>query len=181
LQSSRPQILDKYQIDKIPTKLTVLGQYDYTIKTAFDQVEKATGNLKSGSINLILPDHIDIYHQRKLVRNLSSKLVAKTFKPLVVDKVEKLNYRYFQKEIKGISLRYNSTNWGSCSAKGRINLSTRSLLLPEETFDYILVHELSHLIEMNHSKRFWQIVEQVIPTYKKHEAYIKTHSAKIDF
>ena len=180
-QASKPQILDKYQIDKIPSQVTVLGKYQYEIHTTYKTIEKAIGNLSKGTINLVLPDQVDVYEQRKLVRNLSSKLIAKTFKPLVIDKVNRLNNKHFQKEIKGISLRYNSTNWGSCSAKGRINLSTRSLLLPEETFNYILVHELSHLLEMNHSKRFWRIVEQVMPTYKKHEAYIKTHSAKIDF
>ena len=59
--------------------------------------------------------------------------------------------------IKGIFLKYNHSNWGSCSHNGNINLSTRLLFAPEAVQDYVIVHELAHLVEPNHSDRFWAL------------------------
>jgi predicted metal-dependent hydrolase len=147
----------------------------------FDETDRGYGNLSQGEILLTIPKGIEEFEQRKMVRDLNSKLIAKIFKPTVVKRINYWNEEYFQKEIKGITLRYNATNWGSCSHKSKINLSTRSLLLPQKAFDYIVVHELSHLVEMNHSKRFWDVVAGVMPDYKEQEAFIKKNSSRIDF
>jgi len=64
-----------------------------------------------------------------------------------------------------VSIRAQRTRWGSCSPSGAINLNWRLLLLPQQLCDYVLVHELSHLREMNHSARFWAQVASVIPDY----------------
>ena len=100
---------------------------------------------------ILVPNGIDDFDKRVMARNLISKLMACKYKKLVEERIKYWNDRYFQKDVKGVTLRYNSTNWGSCSTTSKINISTRSLLLPMEVFDYILVHELSHLVEMNHS------------------------------
>lgn len=57
------------------------------------------------------------------------------------------------------------TRWGSCSAKGGVNFSWRLMFAPPEVIDYVVVHELAHLIEFNHSPRFWSIVESIIPNW----------------
>ncbi|MBU0686526.1 MAG: M48 family metallopeptidase [Candidatus Margulisbacteria bacterium] len=56
--------------------------------------------------------------------------------------------------------------WGSCTSKGTINLSWRLVLTPPEVIDYVVVHELVHLVEPNHSKRFWQRVAEIMPGYQ---------------
>jgi hypothetical protein len=89
------------------------------------------------------------------------------------------NAHFFKKDIKGIHLKYNSTNWGSCSSDQRINISTRCLLLPMDVFDYIIVHELSHLIEMNHSPSFWNTVGLVMPNYKEKEIWLSENGHKL--
>ena len=65
------------------------------------------------------------------------------------------------------------TRWGSGSAKGGLNFSWRLLCAPPEAMDYVVVHELAHLIEFNHSSRFWAIVEGILPDYKARRQSLK--------
>jgi predicted metal-dependent hydrolase len=72
-----------------------------------------------------------------------------------------------------ISVRKNSTRWGSCSSLSNLNFDYRILFLEPELQDYLLVHELCHLKEMNHSGKFWKLVEKTIPDYKKRRVMLK--------
>jgi predicted metal-dependent hydrolase len=65
------------------------------------------------------------------------------------------------------------TRWGSCSAKKNINYSWRLVMAHDEIIDYVVVHEVAHLIEMNHSKRFWSVVENILPNYRERKAGLK--------
>ncbi|MBP9760591.1 MAG: M48 family metallopeptidase [Candidatus Pacebacteria bacterium] len=66
-----------------------------------------------------------------------------------------------------VAIRKNATSWGSCSSKCNLNFDYRILFLPSHLQDYLIVHELCHLKEMNHSPRFWELVAQVVPAYKQ--------------
>ena len=81
---------------------------------------------------------------------------------------KKYGFKYNQIKIKD-----NKTNWGSCSVKKNLNFNYRLIFLKEEEMDYVIVHELCHLREMNHSKKFWAEVEKIIPEYKKIRKNIK--------
>lgn len=64
-----------------------------------------------------------------------------------------------------ITIRAQRTRWGSCSSKGNLNFNVLLMLCPPEVLDYVVVHELCHRLEMNHSSRFWKEVERVLPDY----------------
>jgi predicted metal-dependent hydrolase len=71
--------------------------------------------------------------------------------------------------FRGVSIRGQKTRWGSCSAKGNINLNYALLLLPPEQVRYLLIHELCHTVQMNHSQAYWRLVEQHCPDYRRHD------------
>jgi predicted metal-dependent hydrolase len=73
------------------------------------------------------------------------------------------------------------TRWGSCSSTGNINLNWRLIQAPPEVIDYVVVHELCHLLEMNHSPRFWAHVAKALPTYKFSQQWLKRHGASLYF
>lgn len=78
-----------------------------------------------------------------------------------------------------ITIRNQKARWGSCSGKGNLNFNCLLMLAPDEVVDYVVVHELCHLIEMNHSKKFWMQVERVMPDYKKHKLWLKEHGNEL--
>jgi predicted metal-dependent hydrolase len=88
------------------------------------------------------------------------------------------NMQLFPRELK---FRNPNTRWGSCSSRGVITISWRLIAAPIEIIDYVLIHELCHLQYMNHSVRFWALVERHAPDYLAAEAWLKKHHAGLDF
>ena len=78
-----------------------------------------------------------------------------------------------------ITIRKQKTRWGSCSAKGNLNFNCLLMLTPPEVIDSIVVHELCHLLEMNHSARFYDHILSVYPDYYKHHAWLKKNGSAL--
>jgi len=74
------------------------------------------------------------------------------------------------------AIKVNSakTRWGSCSSKKSLNFSWRLILADDDVIDYVIVHELAHIFQMNHSKKFWTIVGNILPDYKNRQARLRT-------
>lgn len=72
-----------------------------------------------------------------------------------------------------IAIRDQKTRWGSCSGEGNLNFNWRLIFAPAGVLDYVVVHELAHRKEMNHSPRFWMVVEDTMPEYRKYQKWLK--------
>lgn len=84
-------------------------------------------------------------------------------------------------EYEQIEVRNQKTKWGSCSSTGTLGLNWRLVLAPPEISEYIVVHELAHLREMNHGEAFWEIVGEFDPDFEEHRAWLREHSAELVF
>jgi len=93
---------------------------------------------------------------------------------LAYNKILHFNRTYMH-EVKSISIRNQKTRWGSCSGRGNLSFNYKIVFLPEELCDYIIVHELCHIQEMNHGKAFWNLVSKTIPDYKERIERIKVY------
>ena len=91
---------------------------------------------------------------------------------LIEEKIKKFN-NYYNFSYKKIVIRNQKSRWGSCSKKENLNFNYRIIFLPPEIQDYIIVHELCHLKELNHSKSFWSLVSKQIPDYKDRRKKLK--------
>ncbi len=78
-----------------------------------------------------------------------------------------------------LTVRGAKTRWGSCSQKGNINFNWKLMMVPEPVIDYVIIHELAHLKEMNHSKNFWELVAEHCPQWRKHRKWLKEHDGEL--
>lgn len=74
-----------------------------------------------------------------------------------------------------ITIREQKTRWGSCSSAGNLNYNWKLVLMPGRVMDYVVIHELAHRKEMNHSARFYAVVAQQMPDYKVWQSWLKEH------
>ena len=106
--------------------------------------------------------HLDAAQEKELRERAKSVLTQRT--------------AYFARQIGvtygRITVRDQKTRWGSCSQTGNLNFNFRLILAPLEVLDYVVVHELCHRRQMNHSTQFWQEVAQVLPDYRKRKAWL---------
>lgn len=80
-----------------------------------------------------------------------------------------------------ISVRSQKTIWGSCSSKGNLSFNYRLMMAPLEAIDYVVVHELCHMVYMNHSSLYWKLVESIIPNYRSVKKWLDHNGYILNF
>ncbi len=83
------------------------------------------------------------------------------------------------RSVKRISIRDSKTRWGSCSNSGALSFSWRLLMAPDFVIDYLIAHEVAHLVHMDHSRKFWTVVQQLTPTADQARRWLRQHGASL--
>jgi len=97
---------------------------------------------------------------------------------LINERTDKLSSQ-LGTSYKLIVIRGQKTRWGSCSRKKNLSFNWKLIMAPEPVLDYVIIHELTHLKEMNHSKRFWELVAQYCPGWREHKKWLKQHETDL--
>jgi hypothetical protein len=160
--------------------LVVCG-YEYVLKISFKNKLGSSARIEGSTIWLSISSNLPKEAQSKHISPLLSRCIAKEKMPELKKRIDKLNKNHFNQPLKKIFFKHNKSNWGSCSNAGNINISTRLLFAPDDVMEYVCVHELAHLIEPNHSKDFWKLVEKAMPGYKEKIKWLKENGNKCKF
>ena len=160
---------DVVEVDGVKFKLRI----DYKDK------ESSSAELVGKTIRMSVSNRLGGRERKKHVQELLRLAISRHRLPKLKRLVSKLNKKHFNVPFKDIKFRKQTTRWGSCSKNGNINISYRLLFAPQDVLEYVCVHELAHLIEFNHSKRFRSLVEKAVPDYKEKKKWLNKHGHKL--
>ncbi len=146
-------------------------------------------NANTNQINVYIENNYIIANLPKDT-NINSLLVQNEIRKIVLKILKKQAKAYLPRRITFLAEKYDfeftklrlshtRTRWGSCSSSGTISLNIALMNLPHHLIDYVIIHELCHTRQMNHSQLFWKEVEQYDPEYKKHVEEMKKYSPNI--
>lgn len=158
LQVKAPKFCMKYQIDGFITKNSAWIEKEY------HKIQSRNTNKK-------------YYLYGKEIEKQSADFFKKEAKKYIVARCEELAQKY---GFTFHSIRITSAKgrWGSCSSRKTLNFSYRLIMAPKASIDYVIIHELCHLRQMNHSAKFWAEVAAIMPEYKLHERHLKDEGWK---
>lgn len=153
------------------------GQEISGVKLNILLTDKSSSSWSENAGNLVvsIPNQYDSAKKQQAInKTLTDYLRAKT-KEMIFPKVLALAQQN-GRQVKQLSTKKFRSRWGSCDHKGNITLSLYLSTLPEDLWTYVICHELAHLEQLNHSPKFWQVVEQMYPDYKTARKRLKNHS-----
>ncbi|MDH4129031.1 MAG: M48 family metallopeptidase [Spirochaetota bacterium] len=114
------------------------------------------------------------------IRFLLKKLLKNQAK-IIINQRAKHYSSQLNVKFNRVTIRDQKTRWGSCSSLKNLNFNWRLIMAPIEVLDYIVIHEMVHIIELNHSKKYWKIVETNCPNYCEYEKWLKINGHKLAF
>ncbi len=153
----------------------ILYDIEYTLHLIETVSTKNFSKIKGNIIEFKIGYHHSNEKKQEYIKKQLKKLIEKHHLEEITQRVHKINNICFNKTIKNVKIRYLTSKWGHCTSNNELCLSTRLLLAPKAVLNYVIVHELAHLLEMNHSKKFWDIVKIVDKTYKTKEKWLKDY------
>ena len=146
-------------------------EFIYLLGEKYNIVLSDTARVKVSGDKLELPR---LNAKTRLLHFLSR--TAKKYISKRVDYIANL----FKFEYKSITITSAHTRWGSCSFSNKLNFTYKLIMCPKEVIDYIIVHELCHTVEKNHSKNFWNKVKTILPNYRTYEKWLKDNRGIIN-
>ncbi len=147
--------LGEYHIAYLGKKIPVTSTEFLEVPIRFDEHEIR--------INKRYIDYADV---------LLNRLLRKKAEEYIHERTKYIAYKNGFKFAR-IKIKDTKTRWGSCSSKGTISLNWRLIMAPVEVIDYVIIHELAHTVEMNHGKKFWEVVGRYFPNWKLCRDWLK--------
>lgn len=171
----RKSIGDRNNIDNI----MFLGQ-TYPVVVRYSSLKKSSVEFSENTLCVRLNGLLQ-FNEDNRIKGLKTAIKTWYLNSAYIILSERTLYHAQKLGLKynNISIKNVKTRWGSCSSKGNLNYNIKLMLMPLEVIDYIVVHELSHLVHMNHSKDFWSYVEKYMPDYKVREEKLKSLSHEV--
>ncbi len=173
----KPEVQKEYKDGDI----VLVGDDEYALKIEFKDKQSSSARIEGNTIYLSVSTNLSKDMQNNHISTLLSRCIAAKRIPELKERINELNGIHFNQPLRKIFFKNNKSNCGSCSRAGNINISTRLLFAPEDVLEYVCVHELAHLIEPNHSEKFWELVEKAIPNYKEKIKWLKENGDKCRF
>lgn len=182
------QIIDKKPVYRVKGSKTYqdgevlnLKGDKYKLKISLERNSTSSVRCIGDVLHFKVSANLSEDNKNECISVLLSRVIASKNKSFIVNRINELNKMNFNFNVGKVFLKYNVSNWGSCSSVGNINISTRLLFAPDDVIDYVCIHELAHLKFQNHSQDFWNLVKKAIPNYKEKETWLKENSNKCWF
>ncbi|MDR1623651.1 MAG: M48 family metallopeptidase [Tannerellaceae bacterium] len=166
IESSRPKLMLALQHPPLPKNIlnedSELQTNTFKLHIFRTDKDNFYMNLKEGTLHIACPEKTDFKDEwvQKLLKGFIERALGHEAKRVLPQRLLALS-KQFGFTYSSVKINNSKSRWGSCSTKGSINLSLSLMLLPAHLSDYVLLHELCHTKEMNHSERFWQLMDQV--------------------
>ena len=154
---------------------TYLGR-NYRLKVLTGQLQPV--KLKQGYLQVTVP------MEQKSDQALIRKLLQDWYLDRASDKLEQKSIKYSEQmgvQPTKIKVKEYKSRWGSCNSRGEISYNWKIIMTPHRIVDYLVVHELSHLIHHNHSKQYWNQVRSIVPDYQDRRDWLKTNAGSLNW
>ncbi|MCL4384956.1 MAG: M48 family metallopeptidase [Actinobacteria bacterium] len=131
--------------------------------------------LNDGKLSIITPSK-----EKLVLKKALGKWYRKEAEKIILKRIELIKPKFNNIELGQIKIKEQKKRWGSCTFKGNLLFNWRIVMAPYCVIDYIIVHELSHLVHKNHSKKFWDMVESILPDYKERKKWLRNYGIRMD-
>lgn len=169
------KLKSKYRQEHLPAGIVLMEGIPYSVHVSASGQSNAKIQIDKDArkLNLQVP-----LKQKRSSLLLMEQLLQKQAR-IVLKKIVRQRAASMRVHPSQITIRDQRTRWGSCSSKGTISLNWRLIMAPPAVLDYVIVHELCHLVEHNHSRRFWQLVEVNCPDFQRMKQWLKINSTSL--
>ncbi|MGC8628754.1 MAG: M48 family metallopeptidase [Candidatus Micrarchaeia archaeon] len=170
--AQRPKFYDKQQLE-------IMGKH-FIVEVSERPRKTSTARLAGEKIEVALAEGIPNEEEDKQISALCMRAISSAILPEIEERVAHINNEYIHAQVAKVTIKYMQTRWGSCNPRKHIiNLNFILLLAPQQILDYVILHELAHMKEANHSAKFWSIVKEAMPSYAEARIWLKKNGSKL--
>lgn len=183
----RPDLADAHEATRFEDgQVWRLGNYAFRLAIQEGDLQGASAKTLGKpdddgivQLSLKLPSDASEKEKAELIEKLLYRMAANQAQKPVMEHLQQINAAHFRVPVTRLKLSPTRSRWGSCSSGGTISISSRLLAAPAKCLHAVLVHELAHGIEMNHSDRFWKLVYDAMPDYDAAHGWLKENGGTL--